>query len=135
MFCNVQQGFTDVKVKGMKSSENCRITIPFRGPVKSIKFSGGTPRILSIQTRHERGVRHHGGKRRPRALSSSETAHYIIVLLDIQKRVHSHHHEHYCGALPVQPQAFSCQTSKAMAQWQSPGLYSPLLNSTTSHLW
>ena len=51
MFC-VQQGFTDVKVKGMKSSENCRITIPFRGPVKSIKFSGGTPRILSIQTRN-----------------------------------------------------------------------------------
>ena len=51
MFC-VQQGFTDVKVKSLKTGDNCRVTIPFRGPVKSIKFSGGTPRILSIQTRN-----------------------------------------------------------------------------------
>lgn len=51
MFC-VQQGFRDVKVKGLKEEENCRISIPARGPVKSIKYSCGTPRILSIQTRN-----------------------------------------------------------------------------------
>ena len=50
MFC-VQQGFTTVKVKGLKEGDNSQITIPQRGPVKTIRFSGGTPRILSIQTR------------------------------------------------------------------------------------
>ena len=50
MFC-VQHGFTDVKVKGLSQEDNFKITIPSRGPVSTIKFSGGTPRILSIQRR------------------------------------------------------------------------------------
>ena len=50
MFC-VQHGFTDVKVKGLTQEDNFKITIPSRGPVSTIKFSGGTPRILSIQRR------------------------------------------------------------------------------------
>lgn len=50
MFC-VQHGYTDVKVKGMTQEDNFKVTIPSRGPVSTIKFSGGTPRILSIQRR------------------------------------------------------------------------------------
>jgi len=50
MFC-VQHGFTDVKVKGLTQEDNFKITIPSRGPVSTIKFSGGTPRVLSIQRR------------------------------------------------------------------------------------
>lgn len=50
MFC-VQHGYTDVKVKGMSQEDNFKITIPSRGPVSTIKFSGGKPRILSIQRR------------------------------------------------------------------------------------
>lgn len=50
MFC-VQHGYTDVKVKGISREDNFKITIPSRGPVSTIKFSGGTPRILSIQRR------------------------------------------------------------------------------------
>ena len=51
MFC-IQQGFTDVKVKGLKEEDSYHITIPQRGPVKTIKFSGGSTKILSIQTRN-----------------------------------------------------------------------------------
>ena len=51
MFC-VQQGFTSVKVKGLKEEDNFQIKIPARGPVKTMKFSGGSPKILSIQTRN-----------------------------------------------------------------------------------
>ena len=51
MFC-VQQGFTDVKVKGRNEEDSYHITIPQRGPVKTIKFSGGSTKILSIQTRN-----------------------------------------------------------------------------------
>lgn len=50
MFC-VQHGYTDVKVKGLSSEDNFKITIPARGPVSTIKFSGGAPRILSVQRR------------------------------------------------------------------------------------
>ena len=50
MFC-VQQGFTTVKVKGLSENECFQLTIPARGPVKTIKLSGGSPKILSIQTR------------------------------------------------------------------------------------
>lgn len=50
MFC-VQHGYTDVKVKGISEEDNFKITIPARGPVSTIKFSGGTPRILSVQRR------------------------------------------------------------------------------------
>ena len=50
MFC-VQHGYTDVKVKGLLPEDNFKITIPSRGPVSTIKFSGGKPRILSIQRR------------------------------------------------------------------------------------
>lgn len=50
MFC-VQHGYTDVKVKGISQEDNFKITIPSRGPVSTIKFSGGRPRILSIQRR------------------------------------------------------------------------------------
>ena len=51
MFC-VQQGFTNVKVKGLNDEDSYNITIPQRGPVKTIKFSGGSTKILSIQTRN-----------------------------------------------------------------------------------
>ena len=50
MFC-VQQGYTDVKVKGISQEDNFKVTIPSRGPVSTIKFSGGKPRVLSIQRR------------------------------------------------------------------------------------
>ena len=50
MFC-VQHGYTDVKVKGISPEDNFKITIPSRGPVSTIKFSGGSPRVLSIQRR------------------------------------------------------------------------------------
>ena len=50
MFC-VQHGFTDVKVKGLSEEDNFKITIPARGPVSTIKFSAGNPRLLSIQRR------------------------------------------------------------------------------------
>ena len=50
MFC-VQHGFTDVRVKGMREEDSFKITIPARGPVSTIKFSPGTPRILSVQRR------------------------------------------------------------------------------------
>lgn len=50
MFC-VQHGFTDVKVKGLSEEDNFKITIPARGPVSTIKFSGGSPRVLSVQRR------------------------------------------------------------------------------------
>ena len=50
MFC-VQHGYTDVKVKGITKEDNFKVTIPARGPVSTIKFSGGTPRILSVQRR------------------------------------------------------------------------------------
>ena len=50
MFC-VQHGYTDVKVKGLSNEDNFKITIPARGPVSTIKFSGGAPRILSVQRR------------------------------------------------------------------------------------
>ena len=52
MFC-VQHGFTDVRVKGLSEEENFKITIPARGPVSTIKFSGGSPRILSVQRRKQ----------------------------------------------------------------------------------
>ena len=52
MFC-VQHGFTDVRVKGLSEEENFKITIPARGPVTTIKFSGGSPRILSVQRRKQ----------------------------------------------------------------------------------
>ena len=51
MFC-VQQGFTTVKIKGLGENDNFQLTIPPRGPVKTIKLSGGSPKILSIQTRN-----------------------------------------------------------------------------------
>lgn len=51
MFC-VQQGYTSVKVKSLQEEENFQVTIPPRGPVKTIKFSGGSPKILSVQTRN-----------------------------------------------------------------------------------
>ncbi len=50
MFC-VQHGFTDVRVKGLTEEDSFKITIPARGPVSTIKLSGGSPRILSIQRR------------------------------------------------------------------------------------
>ena len=50
MFC-VQHGYTDVKVKGTTQEDSFKITIPARGPVSTIKFSSGTPRILSVQRR------------------------------------------------------------------------------------
>ena len=50
MFC-VHHGFTDVRVKGLIQEDNFKITIPARGPVSTIKFSGGHPRILSVQRR------------------------------------------------------------------------------------
>lgn len=50
MFC-VQHGFTDVRVKGLKEEDSFKITIPARGPVSTIKFSPGSPRILSVQRR------------------------------------------------------------------------------------
>lgn len=50
MFC-VHHGFTDVRVKGLSQEDNFKVTIPARGPVSTIKFSGGTPRILSVQRR------------------------------------------------------------------------------------
>lgn len=50
MFC-VQHGYTDVKVKGITQEDSFKITIPARGPVSTIKFSSGTPRILSVQRR------------------------------------------------------------------------------------
>ena len=50
MFC-VQHGFTDVRVKGLSEEDNFKITIPARGPVSTIKFSAGNPRLLSIQRR------------------------------------------------------------------------------------
>lgn len=51
MFC-VQEGFSKVKVKSVREDDNFHLTIPQRGQVKSIKFSGGHPKILSIQTRN-----------------------------------------------------------------------------------
>ena len=50
MFC-VKHGFTDVRVKGLTEEDSFKITIPARGPVSTIKFSAGSPRILSIQRR------------------------------------------------------------------------------------
>ena len=50
MFC-VQHGFTDVRVKGLREEDSFKITIPARGPVSTIKFSPGSPRILSVQRR------------------------------------------------------------------------------------
>ena len=50
MFC-VQHGFTDVRVKGLKEEDSFKITIPARGPVSTIKFSPGSPRVLSVQRR------------------------------------------------------------------------------------
>ena len=50
MFC-VQHGFTDVRVKGLSEEDSFKITIPARGPVSTIKFSPGTPRVLSVQRR------------------------------------------------------------------------------------
>ena len=51
MFC-VQHGFTTVKVKGLSDTDCFQLTIPSRGPVKTMKLSGGSPKILSIQTRN-----------------------------------------------------------------------------------
>jgi len=45
----VHRGNTDVKVKGLKEDDNFKMTIPPKGPVLSIKFSGGEQKILSIQ--------------------------------------------------------------------------------------
>ena len=45
----VHRGNTDVKVKGLKEDDNFKMTIPPKGPVLSIKFSGGDQKILSIQ--------------------------------------------------------------------------------------
>ena len=50
MFC-VRHGFTDVRVKGLREEDSFKITIPARGPVSTIKFSPGSPRILSVQRR------------------------------------------------------------------------------------
>lgn len=48
---SVQHGFTDVRVKGLREEDSFKITIPARGPVSTIKFSPGSPRILSVQRR------------------------------------------------------------------------------------
>ena len=45
----VHRGNTDVKVKGLSEDDNFKMTIPPKGPVLSIKFSGGDQKILSIQ--------------------------------------------------------------------------------------
>ncbi|XP_065908665.1 regulator of MON1-CCZ1 complex-like [Dysidea avara] len=45
----VHRGNTDVKVKGLKEDDNFKMTIPPKGPVLSIKFSGGEQKVLSIQ--------------------------------------------------------------------------------------
>lgn len=50
MFC-IKHGFADVRVKGLAEEDNFKITIPALGPVSTIKFSPGTPRILAIQRR------------------------------------------------------------------------------------
>ena len=48
----VQNNNTDVNVKGLSSRDNFLLNIPSKGgPVKSIKFSGGKEKILSIQRR------------------------------------------------------------------------------------
>ena len=50
MFC-IKHGFADVRVKGLAEEDNFKITIPALGPVSTIKFSPGSPRILAIQRR------------------------------------------------------------------------------------
>lgn len=50
MFC-IKHGFADVRVKGLAEEDNFKITIPALGPVSTIKFSPGTPRILALQRR------------------------------------------------------------------------------------
>ena len=50
MLC-VQNNNTDVNVNGLQSRDNFLLTIPSKGPVRSIKFSGGNPKVLSIQRR------------------------------------------------------------------------------------
>lgn len=50
MFC-VQHGYTDVRVKGLTEEDSFKITLPARGPVSTIKFSAGHPKILSVQRR------------------------------------------------------------------------------------
>jgi hypothetical protein len=50
MLC-VQNNNTDVNVKGLLSRDNFLLNIPSKGPVRSIKFSGGNPKVLSIQRR------------------------------------------------------------------------------------
>lgn len=48
----VQANNTDVNVKGLSSRDNFLLTIPSKGgPVKTIKFSGGKEKVLSIQRR------------------------------------------------------------------------------------
>ena len=50
MLC-VQNNNTDVNVNGLQPRDNFLLTIPSKGPVRSIKFSGGNPKVLSIQRR------------------------------------------------------------------------------------
>ena len=50
MFC-IKHGFADVRVKGLAEEDNFKITIPALGPVSTIKFSPGSPRILAVQRR------------------------------------------------------------------------------------
>jgi len=50
MFC-VQHGYTDVRVKGLTEEDSFKITLPARGPVSTIKFSAGHPKVLSVQRR------------------------------------------------------------------------------------
>lgn len=48
----VQNNNTDVSVQGLAPQDNFMLTIPSKGgPVKSLKFSGGKEKVLSIQRR------------------------------------------------------------------------------------
>ena len=47
----VHSNNTEVNVKGLNSRDNFLLNIPSKGQVKSIKFSGGNEKILSIQRR------------------------------------------------------------------------------------
>ena len=53
LYCTYTQYlcYSVLKVKSIKEEDNFHLTIPQRGQVRSIKFSGGHPKILSIQTR------------------------------------------------------------------------------------
>ena len=69
MFC-VQQGFTDVKVKSLKTGDNCRVT---RVREEHQVLRRHAARTVHSDAQHVRRVREHvrGGRRR--ALSAAET--------------------------------------------------------------